>query len=77
MLFFDRHRLRNTRLVRPFVPDHLLGALRLGWVILVIWGEIGVFLHTLSVCRWPQLAHDAVRRRCSFPILYFRASLTV
>lgn len=65
MLFFDRLRHRNTRLLRLFVPDNLLGALRLGWVVLVIWGEIGVFLYTLFVCRWPELAHNAVRR-CSY-----------
>jgi hypothetical protein len=47
--------------VRLFMPDNLLGALRLGWVILIIWGEIGVFLYTLSVCRWPAPAHMTVR----------------
>ena len=66
MVLFDRHRLKSNRLVRLLMPDNLLGALRLAWVILVIWGEIGVFLYTLSDCRWPTPAHNTVRRRrCS------------
>ena len=60
MVPFDWRRLRSSRLIRPFVPNNLLGALRLGWVTLVIWCEIGVFLYALSVCRWPGLAHDTV-----------------
>jgi hypothetical protein len=57
---FDWRRLRSSLLIRPFVPNNLLSVLRLGWVILVIWGEIGVFLYTLSFCRWPGLAHHTV-----------------
>ena len=71
MILFDRHKLRSSRLIRPFLPDNLLAALRLGWVLLVFWGEIGVFLYTFSVCRWPVLTHNSVR----FPRLYFGAAL--
>lgn len=73
MILFDRHKLRNSRLIRPFLPDNLLAALRLGWVLLVFWGEIGVFLYTFSVCRWPVLTHNSVR----FPRLYFGAALFI
>jgi hypothetical protein len=65
MVPFDWRRLRSSLLIRPFVPNNLLAALRLGWVILVIWGEIGVFLYALSVCRWPGLAHHTVSSPCS------------
>ncbi|KAH9963735.1 hypothetical protein BC827DRAFT_1266096 [Russula dissimulans] len=58
MISLDWRKLRTNRLVRLFVPNNLPGALRLGWVILVVWGEIGVFLYTLSVCRWPEPTHD-------------------
>jgi hypothetical protein len=61
MVLLDWPGLRSSRLVRPFVPDNLLAALRLGWLLLVIWGEIGVFLYAISVCRWPRLAHNTVR----------------
>jgi hypothetical protein len=60
MVPFNWRGLRSS-LIRPFVPNNLLAALRLAWVILVIWGEIGVFLYTLSVCRWP---HHAVSSPC-------------
>ncbi len=60
MVTFDWRRLKSNRLIRPFVPDSLRAVLRLGWVVLVIWGEIGVFLYTLSVCRWPAIAHHTV-----------------
>ncbi len=62
MVPFDWRRLRSGRIIRPFVPNNLLAAVRLGWVIIVIWGEIGVFLYPLSVCRWPGLAHHTVSR---------------
>jgi hypothetical protein len=61
MVPFNWRRLRSSLLIRHFVPNNLLAALRLGWVILVIWGEIGVFLYTLSVCRWP---HHTVSSPC-------------
>lgn len=28
-------------------------ALRLIWIVLVIWGELGAFFWSLSACRWP------------------------
>lgn len=45
----------GRRLVRRvlFVPDPLVVVLRLGWVALVVWGEIGVFFYDLAGCRWP------------------------
>jgi len=61
MVSLDWHKLRSNRLVRVLVPNNLLGALRLGWVILVVWGEIGVFLYTFAVCRWPQPTHDTTK----------------
>lgn len=61
MLLSDLHRLRSNRILRTFVPDNLLASLRLGWVLLVIWGEIGVFLYTLFICRWPRIPHSTVR----------------
>jgi hypothetical protein len=60
MVLFDWHRLRKNRFLRVFLPDNLLAALRLCWVLLVVWGEIGVFAYTLLVCRWPRLAHNMV-----------------
>jgi hypothetical protein len=64
MVSFNWRRLRGSLLIRLFVPNTLLAALRLGWVILVIWAEIGIFLYTLSVCRWPGLAHHTVSSPC-------------
>jgi hypothetical protein len=61
MVPFNWRRLKSSLPIRPFVPNNLLAALRLAWVILVIWGEIGVFLYTLSVCRWP---HNTVSSPC-------------
>lgn len=61
MLLFNWRRLRNKHILRIFVPDNLLASLRLGWVLLVIWGEIGVFLYTLLICRWPRIPHSTVR----------------
>ncbi|KAH9997666.1 hypothetical protein BJV77DRAFT_1065269 [Russula vinacea] len=59
MILFDRHKLRNSRLIRPFLPDNLLAPPpRLGPPGLL--GEIGVFLYTFSVCRWPVLTHNSV-----------------
>ena len=50
-------RLKNDfrRLVRHilFAPDPLVAALRLGWLALIVWGEIGVFVYALAGCNWP------------------------
>ncbi|KAL1717433.1 hypothetical protein EV715DRAFT_274297 [Schizophyllum commune] len=35
---------------RPLV----LNALRLLWIVIVVWGEIGVYYWSLSSCRWPD-----------------------
>ncbi|KAL1696336.1 hypothetical protein GGG16DRAFT_43723, partial [Schizophyllum commune] len=42
---------------RPLV----LNALRLLWIVIVVWGEIGVYYWSLSSCRWPDksLPQDA------------------
>ena len=59
MALLERCALRlwsdGRRLVRRvlFAPDPLVAALRLGWVALVVWGEIGVFFYVLAGCRWP------------------------
>jgi hypothetical protein len=70
MVLFDLRTLRSNRPLRVFVPDNLLAALRLAWVLLVIWGEIGVFVYALLVCRWPKLTQNMVRLCCALPLLF-------
>jgi hypothetical protein len=65
MVLFDKYKFRSGRLVRVFVSDPLLAALRFGWIALIVWGELGVFFYTLFVCRWPKL-HNKVRQRSTF-----------
>jgi len=64
MVLFN-HRLRSNRFLRVLVPDNLLAALRRAWVLLIIWGEIGVFVYALLVCRWPKLTQNMVRLPCA------------
>ncbi|KII92954.1 hypothetical protein PLICRDRAFT_103385 [Plicaturopsis crispa FD-325 SS-3] len=33
---------------------HLVNALRLGWVAVILWYEVGTFLHTIAACSWPD-----------------------
>ncbi|KAI0314114.1 hypothetical protein OF83DRAFT_1064363 [Amylostereum chailletii] len=47
-------RYRRGRLARFLAPDLLTASLRLLWVILVIWAELGAFYYTLSGCNWPD-----------------------
>ena len=58
---------RRNRSLRVLLPDNLLAALRLAWVLLVIWGEIGVFVYALLVCRWPKLM---VRLCCALRLFF-------
>ena len=60
MVLFD-HRIRSNRFLRVLVPDNLLAVLCRAWILLVIWGEIGVFVYALLVCRWPKLTQNMVR----------------
>ncbi|KAA1474312.1 hypothetical protein DENSPDRAFT_824137 [Dentipellis sp. KUC8613] len=55
----DRPRIQG-RLARMLVPDVLVNGLRLFWVTLVIWAEIGLFFYSLSDCRWPDRALQSV-----------------
>ena len=57
-----RFRSDGRRLVRRVLlaPDPFVAALRLAWVALVVWGEIGVFFYALAGCRWP--VPEKVRR---------------
>ena len=66
------HTLRGNRFLRVLLPDNLLAALRLAWVLLVIWGEIGVFVYALLVCRWPKLTQNMVRLRRAPRLLFDR-----
>ncbi|KAI9510119.1 hypothetical protein F5148DRAFT_977265 [Russula earlei] len=59
---FDWHHFPSHRLARVFLPNNLLSTLCFAWVILVVWGEIGVFLNTLFVCRWPATPHNTALR---------------
>ncbi|KAJ7287804.1 hypothetical protein C8J57DRAFT_1496224 [Mycena rebaudengoi] len=48
----ERRKFRRTALYsRPI----WLWSLRLGWVVIVIWGEVGVYFWSLSSCKWPEL----------------------
>jgi hypothetical protein len=58
---FDKYKLRCGRILRVFASDPLLGALRCGWIALILWGELGIFFYTLLVCRWPKL-YNRVRQ---------------
>jgi hypothetical protein len=70
MVLFDLQRLRSNRFIRVLVPDNLITALRRAWVLLVLWGEIGVFVYALLVCRWPKLTQNMVRLRCALRPLF-------
>ncbi|KAI0245185.1 hypothetical protein BJV78DRAFT_606747 [Lactifluus subvellereus] len=59
MVLFAKLKSTSRRLVRVLTSDPLLAALRFGWLALIVWGELGVFFYTLSVCRWPKLHNRA------------------
>lgn len=48
----ERRSLRATNLSSRTITIHLF---RLCWVVVLIWGELGIFFWSLSSCRWPNL----------------------
>jgi hypothetical protein len=84
MVLLERCALRlkndSRRLVRHilFAPDPLVAALRLGWVVLIVWGEIGVFVYALAGCNWPvpgavrSINNKKVAVHAFFPIANFQ-----
>jgi hypothetical protein len=50
-----RLRLRKQR------PDLVVRGLRVFWITVVLWGEIGVFYWSLSDCAWPDGSLALVR----------------
>lgn len=54
--FHKRLRLRKQR------SDLVVQGLRVFWVTVVLWGEIGIFYWSLSDCTWPDKSLAEVRR---------------
>jgi hypothetical protein len=48
----ERRSLRTSHLYSRKLTIHFF---RLCWVVIIIWGELGVFFWSLSSCRWPSL----------------------
>ncbi|KAJ7594335.1 hypothetical protein C8J56DRAFT_926496 [Mycena floridula] len=46
-----RSRLSFSRLYRRTV---VVNTFRLAWIVVIIWGELGLFYWSLSGCRWPD-----------------------
>ncbi|KAK7005639.1 Metallophos domain-containing protein [Favolaschia claudopus] len=34
----------------------VLNGFRLGWIVVLVWGELGAYFYSLSSCRWPESA---------------------
>ncbi|KAJ7045664.1 hypothetical protein C8F04DRAFT_1065636 [Mycena alexandri] len=34
----------------------VINGIRLGWVVVLVWGELGIYFWSLSSCKWPETA---------------------
>ncbi|KII92971.1 hypothetical protein PLICRDRAFT_696224 [Plicaturopsis crispa FD-325 SS-3] len=53
----------DRRSPRVCTPKILLNGLRLSWVTIVVWCEIGTFFWSLRSCRWPDGALEPLEAR--------------
>ncbi|KAJ7072198.1 hypothetical protein C8F01DRAFT_1243274 [Mycena amicta] len=49
-----RKAARATR-TRTLSRTVVINSLRLGWAVVLVWGELGVYFWSLSSCKWPEL----------------------
>ncbi|KAJ7780516.1 hypothetical protein DFH07DRAFT_1055565 [Mycena maculata] len=43
---------RTVLLSRPVV----INGFRIAWIVVLVWGELGIYFWSLSSCKWPELA---------------------
>ncbi|KAI5123642.1 hypothetical protein M0805_001675 [Coniferiporia weirii] len=51
---FMGQRRPSLALLRAFVPLRPVAALRLTWVLTILWYEVGIFFWSVAGCRWPD-----------------------
>ncbi|KAJ7901984.1 hypothetical protein B0H14DRAFT_2669388 [Mycena olivaceomarginata] len=51
--FKAKSRLSRTVLLSRTV---VINGIRLGWIVVLVWGELGIYFFSLSSCRWPETA---------------------
>ncbi|KAF8210431.1 hypothetical protein K438DRAFT_1809691 [Mycena galopus ATCC 62051] len=54
----ERRKFKTTnRFSRPVLSRTVvINSIRLGWIVVLVWGELGIYFWSLSSCKWPETA---------------------